>query len=360
MTKKKILHVYKCFYPSSIGGIEKFIFDISFNLNKKFSFGVFCLGDKTKYFKYKNIRIFQFKKNFEISSCPFSIDALLNFKKIASNFDLIHYHYPYPFMDILSLTSKSKSIVTYHSDIIKQKILIKIYNFLQKYFLSKQKSIITTSKNYFISSKTLKQFAKKIKIIPFGINVQKNIKIKKSKIAKFIFFVGAIRYYKGLDTLLFAAKNINCNILIAGTGKELAKLKSLKKKLKLDNVFFLGKVSENKKNFLLKNCELFVFPSNSRAEAFGYSLLEALSFGRPLISCDIKTGTSFINQNNKTGFVVPPNNPINLSKKINFLLDNKNKKILKKFSKNSLLRFKDHFTINKMIKKYCKLYSNFI
>src|SRR5690606_13630599 len=49
-----------------------------------------------------------------------------------------------------------------------------------------------------------------------------------------------------------------------------------------------------------------VFPSHLRSEAFGISLLEGAMFGKPMISSEIGTGTSYINISGQTGLVVPP------------------------------------------------------
>jgi rhamnosyl/mannosyltransferase len=357
MKKIKILHVTKGFYPETFGGIETFIDLLCTELKKSCEFGLFCIGNKKEFYKYKNVKIYKFKKNFEISSCPFSFKALTDFKNISSAYDIIHYHYPYPFMDILNLfVYNKKKITTYHSDIVKQKFLKFLYFPLKMFFLYNQKLLIASSHQYAKSSKDLQYFKYKTKIIHFG---SKQIKIKSSnnlEKEKYILFIGALRYYKGLRILLEAAKFINYKIYICGTGKELNSLILLKQKLQLHNVFFLGYVSENNKNKLLKSCQLFVFPSNTRSEAFGFSILEAMAFSKPIISCKIGSATSFLNINNKTGFVVEPNNPIMLSKKINFLLDKKNHKIKKKFGLKSFLRFKKYFSSKIMAAKYLKIY----
>ena len=96
-----------------------------------------------------------------------------------------------------------------------------------------------------------------------------------------------------------------------------------------------------------------VLPSHLRSEAFGYSLLEGLSYGKPLISCDIRTGTSYINKNNLTGYVVKPNNFKSLQIAMKNMYD---EGITKKFSKNSLKRYNDLFTKKKMVENYIKVY----
>jgi len=360
MEKKiKILHVTKGFYPEVIGGIETFIETLSDELKDYCKFGLFCLGDKTCNYNYKKITVYKFKKLFQISSCPISLDALIKFKNISSKYDIIHFHYPYPFMDLLNFfVLKKKKITTYHSDIVKQKILNFFYHPLKNFFLNSQNHIIVSSKKYLSTSKDLNIFKKKTVVINFGIKEKKNKYNFHLKKKNYILFLGSLRYYKGLNVLLAAAKKIKSKIFICGKGDEMSKLIKIKKKLKLKNVYFFGYVSENLKNKLLKNCQLFVFPSNERSEAFGIAVLEAMAFGKPIISCNIGSATSYINKNNKTGFVIRPNDEELLSKKINFLLDHKNSKIKKYFSIQSYKRFKTFFTSKKMSSEYLKLYKS--
>src|SRR5690606_38814370 len=125
----------------------------------------------------------------------------------------------------------------------------------------------------------------------------------------FFLFIGVLRYYKGLHILLKAIENTALPVVIAGSGPEEKKLMQMAQNLKLTNVFFLGEISEVDKMALLQLCYAFVFPSHLRSEAFGISLLESAMMGKPMISCETGTGTSFINLHNDTGFVVPPNDP---------------------------------------------------
>src|SRR5690606_7759130 len=74
----------------------------------------------------------------------------------------------------------------------------------------------------------------------------------------------------------------------------------------LANIHFLGAVSDLDKAALLELCTAFVFPSHLRSEAYGLSLVEAAMFGKPMISCEISTGTSFVNRDGETGIVVEP------------------------------------------------------
>jgi len=74
----------------------------------------------------------------------------------------------------------------------------------------------------------------------------------------------------------------------------------------------LGQVSAAEKMALIRGCRALVLPSNRRSEAFGMVLIEAAMCGRPLISTELGTGTSYVNIHEETGLVVPPDDPDSL------------------------------------------------
>ena len=133
-------------------------------------------------------------------------------------------------------------------------------------------------------------------------------------------FIGVLRYYKGLHTLIEAARQVKARIVIVGSGPEGDKLRAFADQLAAANVLFAGQVSDEEKVALLQHCRAMVLPSHLRSEAYGMVLVEASIFGRPLVSCEIGTGTSFVNAHEESGLVVPPENPVELAVALNALL----------------------------------------
>ena len=117
-------------------------------------------------------------------------------------------------------------------------------------------------------------------------------------------------------------------------------------------------MSDEDKVALITLSYAILFPSNLRSEAFGISLLEGAMFGRPLISCEIGTGTTYINIDGETGIVVPPSDPGALRKAMDYLW--KNTKISKNMGKNAEKRYWDLFTADKMAKSYVNLYKSLL
>jgi O-antigen biosynthesis rhamnosyltransferase len=102
--------------------------------------------------------LFTAKRNFELASNGFSLQSIQLYKKLASKADLIHYHFPWPFADLIHLLlapPKKTTVLTYHSDIIRQKFLLKLYRPLQYQFLKSVDHIVATSPNYLKTSDVL-------------------------------------------------------------------------------------------------------------------------------------------------------------------------------------------------------------
>lgn len=358
--RKKILHVYKASHVETNGGAEKVIETI-ITSSKHNNDALFCYS-KNQIFSLKKNKIIGFNKTFTISSSPFSLKLLIDFSKLIKKYDIIHYHFPWPFMDILDLLfNKNKPIViSYHSDIVKQTILRIIYYPIMHLFLNKSSKIICSSSNYLESSSVLQKFKDKCIVIPYGINIPKiNYKKIKDKdlisIENYFIFVGVLRYYKGLEIMLKAVKMNNINLLIIGSGPLKNKILKFIKNQKLSNVKIISNADDNLRNYYIKKSLGLILPSIYRSEAFGISLLEGAALGKPLISTELNTGTTYINKKNITGIVISPNNENELSQAM--IKIKNDKKIQKLFGQNAHQRFTKLFNANKMIYKYDKIYS---
>lgn len=361
----KVLHVFKSYYPDTVGGIEQVVYQLAEGAREHgIDADVFCLSNnKLVNNKVNNHYVFRVKQDFYIASTGFSLSAFLKFRSIAKEYDVIHYHFPWPFMDVLDLfvSSKKKKVVTYHSDIVNQKKLLKLYFPLMYVFLKRMNVIVASSENYVASSSVLKLFKNKTKVIPFGLNASNYVVEEERKSywqeeikGRFFLFVGALRYYKGLHFLLEALSQLDYPCVIVGGGFQEEQLKEQAKRLNLKNIIFLGALADVDKNALLALCYAFVFPSHLRSEAFGLSLLEAAMFGKPMISCDIQTGTSYINKHDQTGLVVKPADSDALRSAMMFLWENQERAM--EMGAAAKQYYLSEFTYSEMIKKYIEVY----
>lgn len=369
--KINLIQTYKTTSFDTKGGVETFISDLVYNgINlKKFNIRVIsCTRGKSGVIQKKGITFILYKTLFTVASTPFSMGYILNFKKNMDWADVIHNHFPWPFFDFLnSIFNLNKPIiVTYHSDVIRQKFLNIFYNFFVMWSFSKVFRIVATSNNYLSSSPILSvnEFSKKYLTIPLSIkelstfpsmnNMHAVLKKYRLKKKTYIIFIGVLRYYKNISLLLKAAPYINADILVVGDGPFKLTHQKFIANQNLKNVHLLGLVSEEDKNALLSLSSLLVLPSHLRSEAFGMVLLEASMHGKPMITLDIQTGTSFVNLDNKTGFVVKSNNFIKLSLAINKILSDSS--LARKMGNNAKARFNKFFKKQTMINKYERLY----
>ncbi|MDV7021513.1 glycosyltransferase family 4 protein [Atlantibacter subterranea] len=365
----KVLHFYKTYYPDTFGGIEQVIYQLSeAGVEYGIESTVLSLSKRGDIDNQKigGQRVFYARTNFEIASNPFSLSCVKKFKELAKQADVIHYHFPFPFMDMLHFLCgiKKPTVVSYHSDIVKQKIILRLYSPLMNRFLSSVDYIVAASPNYAQNSPILRTFENKVKVIPYGLNEKSYPIPNKDKInywkdsvgESFFLFVGAFRYYKGLDVLLDAAHTTTLPIVIVGGGGIEQELKLKAKELNVSNVNFVGSLNDEDKAALLQLCYSVVFPSNLRSEAFGITLLEGAMYGKPLISCEIGTGTSYINLHEKTGLVIPPFDSVALRNAMLSLANDNN--LAREYGSNAYKRYNDLFTSTIMMDKYMELYKD--
>ena len=319
----RILHVYRTFFPDTQGGLEEVIRQICAGTNQ---LGVSCTvftttknSASTSAVQLPEATVVRAPESFEIASCNVSLKAFAVFRELASEHDIIHYHFPWPFADALNLAinREKPSIITYHSDIIRQKFLRRLYAPLMRNFLDSADRIVCTSPNYFATSNSLIEFADKVDVIPIGIDRTTYPEINATELKSaqtqyvkdFFLFVGVLRYYKGLHILLDAIKDAPYRVVIVGSGPTENQLKLQAQELGLSNVVFTGHVSDETKVALFELSRAIVFPSYLRSEAFGVTLLEGAMFRRPLISTEVGSGTSHVNVHDETGLVVAPGSP---------------------------------------------------
>ena len=368
----KILHFYKTHKPQTIGGVEQFVDHTASALaTQGVETRVLSLSKSPEMspLQLNGYQAYQAKTAFEFASTPFSVDAVAQYKRHAEWADLIHLHYPYPFADLVHLMSGTKkpTLVTYHSDIVKQKLLSVAYRPLQQMFLSKVDKIVATSPNYLDTSANLSEFSDKTSIIPLGLADECqdgcNYPLSQKFAAQiepnsYFLFVGVLRYYKGLENLVRAAKGCHFPIVVAGEGPERSALEQLARDNDISNIHFVGGVSHEEKEALLSNCRGFVFPSNQRSEAFGISLIEAAMFGKPMITCEIGTGTSYVNLGNVTGLICPHSEPRALRSAMSQLWQDD--ELCRQFGQNARNRFEKLFTAEKMAASYLALYRSMV
>lgn len=372
----KVLHVGK-YYPPFLGGIEKVNFDLVENLNHKRDCEVdeLCfhhsihnedLPEPTEYHLFRAPLIaIKF-------STPISLGFFKIYRKIRNNYDIIHFHMPNPVaaMALLIFPTRAKLVLHWHSDIVKQKTLKKIYKPFQTMLLHRADKIIVTSQNYFLGSHDLQPYENKICVIPIGVD-KEHLTFKEGTDQlirttypekQIILSIGRLTYYKGFRYLIEAAQYMEDDkiILIGGTGELQTELETMIQKLNVENkVRLIGRIPESEIGAYFAAADVFCLPSIVRTEAFGVVLAEALAMGLPIVSCNIpNSGVNWVNLHNETGLNVPVCNAPALAEAIRTILNSQDLK--DKFRKNCIKRYNTFFSVEKMVDAVYTLYQEIL
>ncbi len=326
----KILQIPNYIYPH-IGGIEQTARDILNALASREDIEqrVICFNDGSR----KNV--FDEVDGVKVTRCGtvaklFSQSVSLSYgrllKRTVKEFkpDLIIFHYPNPFVAhyLLKAIKKSgcKLIVWWHLDITKQKILGKLFDGQSKRLLNRADRVIATSPNYVKGSKFLGEVIDKCTVIPSCINEKRFVMtdedfrrrdgLRAENSGKTILFaMGRHVGHKGFDYIVRASKELgeDFKIFIAGEGD---KTKELKKLAAGDGkIVFLGKISDADMRLYMSACDIFLFASLTKHEAFGLALAEAMYFGKPAVTFTIEgSGVNYVSLNGVTGIEVENGN----------------------------------------------------
>jgi rhamnosyl/mannosyltransferase len=367
----RVLHFYKTYYPDSLGGIEQVIRQLCKGTGKLGVHNeVLSLSRQQNLAPYEldGTMVYRVPQDFEIASNACSLAAIGELARRAREADVVHYHFPWPFMDLAHFVARIRkpSVVTYHSDIVRQKHLLRLYQPLKHRFLQSVDTIVATSPNYLASSAVLDRYRDKTRVITYGLDrstypepSQELMDKWRAKVGgKFFLFVGVLRYYKGLHILLDAVEKLDYPVVIVGAGPIEQELKSHAERLGLKHVHFVGALDDPDKVALLRLCYAVAFPSHLRSEAFGISLLEGAMFGKPMISSEIGTGTTYINVDGQTGLVVPPSDPQALGAAMRTLWENP--ALAAQMGERAAERYRELFTSEQMAAGYTALYEELV
>ncbi len=215
--------------------------------------------------------------------------------------DVYHSHIPSPFFALAVVKKKyTPHIITYHNDVVVPDRVDgkRIPGFVSRWIekkndrlvrpvLDKAEVIIATTRSYAETSPVLKDYLDKVEIIPNAIRVQEYSPGKDAGARdSIVLYAGRLVEYKGLPILIRAMQNIDARLVVLGEGEDKIRFEGLAKKMGL-RIDFRGKVSDNELKDWMRKARVLVLPAQSRLEAFGIVLLEAMACNTPVIASNI-------------------------------------------------------------------------
>lgn len=335
----KILHLYKDYFPV-LGGIENHIKWLAEGMAARghdVSVLVTNTGRGDVAETVNGVQVQKVSRHFNISSAPIGLGMAGQLRRMGRDAQIVHLHAPYPPGELAQLLvgAGKRTVITWHSDIVKQAGLLRFYAPFLRAALKQADKILVASPPYVQSSAFLhpvhQQTPQKIAVVPFGIDLTRfaaepppqtsptvgegaddgsvNATAIRARYGPepLVLFVGRMRYYKGLHVLVEAMAQVeNARCLIVGVGPLEAEIRAQVAGLGLaERISFAGEVDDADLPAYYRAADIFCLPSVHRSEALGIVLLEAMASGLPLISTELGTGTSWVNQHEATGLVVP-------------------------------------------------------
>jgi glycosyltransferase involved in cell wall biosynthesis len=361
----RVLQIGKYFAPSR-GGIESHVRDLSAELRKSVDLRVIVANDRLRRDRENidGIDVIRLPCMMTLASAPICPTMIASIR--LEKADIVHLHLPNPAAAIACLLGRPAGavVVTWHSDIVRQRKLLRLYRPLERMLLNRCAAIVATSPAYSAGSPVLREHADKCHLISYGIDAEQfdEARVDRSIVDRLrrrfgprtILSVGRLVYYKGIKFLIRAMAYVDAKLVIIGDGPLRADLEREASSNGLsDRVVFLGEVDDNLVNYYHAS-DVFALPSCERSEAFGIVQLEAMASGIPVVNTRIDTGVPYVSRDGVTGFTVEPRSSDEMAAALNRLLDDS--ELRKKMGRAGRERVVSEFGIAKMAARTLDLY----
>ena len=363
--KLRVLHVGK-YYPPYMGGIETHLQVLCNELRGAIDVRVLVsnAGRETIEEVIDGIPVTRVGTAATLAGAPISLGLTSRIRHERP--DIVHLHHPNPVAFIAYLASghRGRLVITYHSDIVRQRWLGRAFQPFLDRCLTRADAIIASSPNYLASSPVLRVHRDRCQVLTFGIPVAQFAitdevavgRIRERFGPRVVISVGRLIYYKGFDVLVRAMRDVDGTLVVVGEGPMGTELEALARSLGIANrVNFVGKVSDQLAAYF-KASSVFALASVARSEAFGIVQLEAMACGLPVVNTSLDSGVPFVSIHGETGLTVPPGDSAALAKALTALLDDD--ALRQRFGEAAERRVAAEFSSEVMGRRMLNLYSS--
>lgn len=368
----RILQLGK-FYPIK-GGVEKVMEIFAKGLAERgYASDMLCAshdGETEDIPLGRHSRLMRTKSWLKVAATMISPAMIWRLRRICRNYDLIHIHAPDPMATLALFCSgyRGKVVLHWHSDILKQKVLLRFFAPLQNWLIHRADLILGTSPVYVEESPFLRKVQHKTSYLPIGVDpypwLGDEIADLRAKYAgkKIIFNVGRLVPYKGYQYLIEAMSYLpeEYILLIGGRGPLQQELEAQIASLGLQGrVEMLGFISDRMMPAYFGACDVFCLSSTIKTEAYAIVQVEAMSLGRPIVATKIpESGVPWVNEDGVSGINVPVSDARALAEAIQRICSDP--ELWKRYSEGARERFFNVFTKDDMINRLLEIYTELL
>lgn len=370
----RVTFVNKYYYPPHLGGIETYMRTLAEALAARPDTNVSAIvsneGGSTLREDVGGVDVLRVARLFAASSTPVAPGMSGAIRAAARGIrrtDLFHLQFPYPWGDWAwqRAGSPGPMVLTYHSDIVRQRFLGALYRPVMDRLLARADRIIVASPPMIEHSPFLAPHANKCRVVPFGIDPQRYeatperaaraAELRAVHERPIVLFVGRLIYYKGVDVLVRAMTAFDADVVLVGAGPLEGELRELARSLGVaDRLTIVPPLDDEELTAYLLAAAVFCLPSVARSEAFGIVQLEAHICGTPVVSTNLPTGVPWVNADGETGLVVPPGDAEALGAALNRLLADD--ELRARLGARARERVLERFTVQRMVDSTLTVY----
>lgn len=349
------------FHPIK-GGVEKVMYAFMLGLSSRgIACDMLCASDDEEVGitqvtpKARLIKVKTWTKQFSTMIAP---DMVSTLRRICARYDIIHIHLPDPMAVVALMASgyKGKVVAHWHSDILKQRLLLQLFKPLQAWIIRRADLVLGTSPVYVQESKALRGAQNKVNYLPIGVRERapepEMVEMIRNQYPgkKIVYSMGRLVEYKGYEYLIEAASLLPDNyvVLIGGSGPLKGELQEMIQKYQLQRkVFILGFIPREVESAYYGACDVFCLSSTIKTEAYAIVQVEAMSCGRPIVATNIPgSGVSWVNQHGVSGLNVEPRSSKELAQAIQMICEDAY--LYERLSMGALYRYHKLFTLEAM------------
>jgi glycosyltransferase involved in cell wall biosynthesis len=306
------------------GGIERYAEDLARGLVGRGHRVTVLVYDNTNRspFRVDGITVVPTPYKWSFASQPLSLSAISLSRALtaADRIDVVHAHFPDPLAHLAMtlLPPEIPKVVTWHSDIVRQKWLGYMYQAVSTRFFCNLDHVIGASPFHVMSRQIPSSVLQGHRhVIPYGIDRDRLVLTEKTRSQAYclrqkmggellIFALGRHVYYKGFEYLIDAViQSSKCRLILGGEGPlfhELAERSSVAR----DRILMPGAISSEDLPAYFEASDVFCLPSVEQSEAFGLVQAEAMAFGKPVVNCWLNNAVNFVSVHSETGISVAP------------------------------------------------------